>query len=314
MSDKIYVAGHNGMVGSSIVRALKKRGESQIITKEKSDLNLINQDEVGLFFKKYRPKFVYIAAAKVGGINANNKYRYDFIYENLMIQNNLINYALKFDVKKLLFLGSACIYPRNVYQPIKEESLLSGPLEPTNEPYSVAKIAGIKLCQSIFQQHNADFFSIMPNNLYGPYDNFDLETSHVLPALMRKIHEAKINTADHVEIWGSGTPLREFMHVDDLADSCIYAMNKINPKDIYADGVSHLNVGSGDEISIKGLASLLKKIIGYEGDFKFNSSYPDGMKRKIVNTDRMAKFGWKSKINLENGIRSLYKWYKLNAS
>ncbi len=314
MSDKIYVAGHNGMVGSSIVRALKKRGDSQIITKQKSDLNLTNQDEVNLFFKEYRPKFVYIAAAKVGGINANNKYRYDFIFENLMIQNNLINSAFKFGVEKLLFLGSACIYPQNANQPIKEESLLSGPLEPTNEPYSIAKIAGIKLCQSLFQQHNVDFFSIMPNNLYGPNDNFDLKTSHVLPALMRKIHEAKTNTADHVEIWGSGNPLREFMHVDDLADSCIFAMDNINPKDIYADGVSHLNVGSGDEISIKGLAILLKKIIGYKGEFKFNHSYPDGMKRKIVNTDRMTKLGWKSKIKFENGIRNLYDWYKINSA
>ena len=308
----IFLAGHKGMVGYALLKKLKKKSDHRIITRSKNSLDLTIQKDVDLFFQEEKPDYVYMAAAKVGGINANIKYKAEFIYQNLMIQNNIINSAYKIGVEKLLFLGSACIYPKNSKQPIKEEYLLSGVLEPTNEPYAIAKISGIKMCQSYYDQYGVNFVSIMPNNLYGPNDNFDLETSHVLPALIRKIHDAKVNNEQSVEIWGTGLPLREFLHVDDLADACIYVMENIDAEDIYGAGISHLNVGSGEEISIINLAKLIKEVVGYSGVIKLNSNYPDGMKRKLLNASRFSKMGWNSRITLHDGIHSVYKWYLNN--
>jgi len=246
----------------------------------------------------------------VGGILANNTYRGQFLYENLMIQNNIIHSAHKNNVKKLLFLGSACIYPRNATQPIKEEYLLSDKLEPTNEPYAIAKIAGIKLCENYYHQYGHEFISVMPNNLYGPNDNFDLENSHVLPALLRKFHEAKECNKNSVEIWGSGKPLREFLHVDDLASACIFIMENLEAKSLYANNISHINIGSGDEITINDLALLIKKIVGFNGEIIFNKDYPDGMKRKLLDTSRINSLGWYPSIKFEDGLKEIYKWYK----
>jgi GDP-L-fucose synthase len=276
------------------------------------ELGLINQNDVLDFFKSEKPDIVFIAAAKVGGINANNTYRGQFLYENLMIQSNLIHAAHKYGVKKLLFLGSACIYPRNSKQPIREEYLLSSYLESTNEPYAIAKIAGIKMCENYYKQYGDNNISVMPNNLYGTNDNYDLETSHVLPALMRKFHEAKKHNHNSVEIWGSGKPLREFLHVDDMADACVFLMQNLSAKQLYSLGISHINIGSGDEVSIKELALIIKNIVGYEGDISFNNDYPDGMPRKLLDITRIRDLGWKSKINLKEGIKSVYKWYVKN--
>jgi len=300
------------MVGSAIIRALSGAGFSNLITISHDQLDLINQDAVNKFFNYEKPDFVFISAAKVGGINANNTYRGQFIYENLMIQSNLIHSAHLCGVKKLMFLGSACIYPKNSLQPLKEEYLLTDILEPTNEPYSIAKIAGIKLCENYFHQYGSNFISIMPNNLYGPNDNFDLETSHVLPALIRKFHEAKERKDLNVEVWGSGNPLREFLHVDDMAAACIFLMDKVSGEDLYNMNISHLNAGTGEEISIKDLALLIKDIIGYKGNIVFNSNYPDGMLRKLLDISRITNLGWKASINLKHGIKSLYKWYVKN--
>ena len=300
------------MVGSAIIRALSSAGFSNLITISHDQLDLINQDAVNKFIKSEKPDYMFISAAKVGGINANNTYRGQFIYENLMIQSNLIHYAHLCGVKKLMFLGSACIYPKNSLQPIKEEYLLTDILEPTNEPYSIAKIAGIKLCENYFHQYGSNFISIMPNNLYGPNDNFDLETSHVLPALIRKFHEAKKRKDKNVEVWGSGNPLREFLHVDDMAAACIFLMDKVSGEDLYNMNISHLNAGTGEEISIKDLALLIKDIIGYKGNIVFNSNYPDGMLRKLLDISRITNLGWKASINLKHGIKSLYKWYVKN--
>ena len=297
------------MVGSAIIRKLKKQGFNNIIFRSHASLDLINQKEVANFFKSEKPNYVFLSAAKVGGIQANNTYRGQFLYENLMIQNNIIHGAHKNSVKKLLFLGSACIYPRNATQPIKEEYLLSDKLEPTNEPYAIAKIAGIKLCENYYHQFGNDFISVMPNNLYGPNDNFDLENSHVLPALLRKFHEAKECNKNSVEIWGSGKPLREFLHVDDLADACVFLMQNLSAKQLYSFGIPHINIGSGDEISIKKLALMIKGIVGYEGEIIFNSNFPDGMPRKLLNTSRLNAIGWESNIKLENGLNSVYEWY-----
>jgi GDP-L-fucose synthase len=312
INDKIYVAGHTGMVGSAIIEILRKKGYKNIVFESHKNLNLIDQASVESFFESTKPDYVFLAAAKVGGIHANNIFRADFIYENLMIQNNIIHASHQNMVKKLLFLGSACIYPREAKQPIKEESLLSDYLEPTNEPYAIAKIAGIKLCENYFNQYGDNFISIMPNNLYGPNDNFDLKTSHVLPALIRKFHEAKEKNVNFVEIWGSGKPLREFLHVYDMAEACIFLINNLDAKDLYKMKICHINAGSGDEFSIKDLALLIKKIIGYNGELKFNDKYPDGMNRKLLDIKRITKMGWKSTINLNDGISELYKWYKQN--
>lgn len=296
---KIYVAGHNGMVGSSIFRKLKHEGFYNIITKSSKELDLINQESVNIFFSKYKPEYVFLAAAKVGGIHANNTYRAEFLYQNLMIEANVIHAAHQMDVKKLLFLGSTCIYPKLAPQPLKEEYLLSGYLEPTNEPYAIAKIAGIKLCETYREQYEKNFISIMPTNLYGPNDNYDLQNSHVLPALIRKFHEAKINQKKYVEIWGSGKPLREFLHVDDLADACYFLMQNYNQKET-------INVGTGKDISIKELAHLIKEIIGFNGDLKFNTAMPDGTHRKLLDVSKLESLGWNFKISLKEGIKNAY--------
>ena len=296
------------MVGSAIVRKLKSEGFNNYIVSTHKELDLIDQKMVIDFFNNAKPDFVFIAAAKVGGIHANNTYRGQFLYENLMIQNNLIHAAHEVGVKKLMFLGSACIYPRNAPQPIKEEHLLTDKLEFTNEPYAIAKIAGIKLCENYYHQYGDNFISVMPNNLYGSNDNFDLQTSHVLPALMRKFHEGKIKNNKSVEVWGSGNPLREFLHVDDLANACIYLMNKIDADDLYSNGISHINIGSGEEISIRELAELVKKIVGFEGELYFDKSKPEGTPRKKLDISKIKRLGWKATICLEEGLIRTYKW------
>lgn len=298
-TDKIYIAGHRGMVGSAVIRRLEKDGFTNIITRTSKELDLRNQQAVADFFASEKPGFVFLAAAKVGGIVANNTYRADFIYENIMIQSNVIHNSYLNKVKKLMFLGSSCIYPKMAPQPLKEEYLLTGLLEPTNEPYAIAKIAGIKMCDAYRSQYGCNFISVMPTNLYGPNDNYDLKNSHVLPALIRKFHEAKTNHSPTVEIWGTGSPLREFLHADDLADACFYLMQNYNESGL-------VNIGVGEDISIKDLALLIKKIVGYQGELKFDSSKPDGTPRKLMDVSKLHAFGWKHKINLEEGIRSVY--------
>ena len=302
-NDKIFVAGHNGMVGSAIVRALQREGYQNLIVKSSAELDLTNQQLVADFFEKQQPEYVFLAAAKVGGIHANNSYRADFIHQNLMIQNNVIHSSHVCQVKKLLFLGSSCIYPKFANQPIKESELLSGKLEPTNEPYAIAKIAGIKMCQAYRDQHNDNFISVMPTNLYGPNDNYDLQNSHVLPALIRKFHEAKINKLSNVEIWGSGSPKREFLHVDDLADACLFLMLNYNE-------APFLNIGTGTDLSIKELALLIKDVVGYSGDLKFDRTKPDGTPRKLLDVSKVNAVGWKYKIPLADGIAKVYEDFK----
>tara|TARA_Y100000746_G_C15447223_1_gene425536 strand:+ start:645 stop:1553 length:909 start_codon:yes stop_codon:yes gene_type:complete len=297
------------MVGSAILRYLKSDGYKNIITRSHDDLDLINQESTKRFFFSEKPEYVFIAAAKVGGILANNSFKGQFLYENLSIQNNIIHFSHKVRVKKLLFLGSACVYPRLSKQPIKEEALLSGLLEPTNEPYAIAKISGIKLCQSYYEQYGHNFISLMPNNLYGPNDNFDLSTSHVLPALIRKIHEAKINLNNEVEIWGTGKPLREFLYVDDLASAAIFLFKNLDAEELYKIGISHINIGSGEEISIKELATLIKDIVGFNGKLAFNKNMPDGMPRKLLDNTIIDNLGWKNKTSLKDGVKSVYDWF-----
>ena len=302
------------MVGSAIVRKLHEDGFNNLIIQSHKELDLIKQNEVSKFFTKEKPDYVFIAAATVGGIQANNTYRGQFLYENLMIQSNIIHAAHQNGVKKLMFLGSACIYPRNSKQPIREEYLLSSYLESTNEPYAIAKIAGIKMCENYYKQYGDNNISVMPNNLYGTNDNYELETSHVLPALMRKFHEAKINNEKSVEIWGSGKPKREFLHVDDLADACIFLMINLDADKLYSENISHINIGSGEEVSINELALLIKDIVGFEGELVFNANYPDGMPRKLLDVTRLRKMGWKSKIKLDKGLKSVYDWYLKNVA
>ena len=306
-TDKIFVAGHRGLVGSAIVRNLQQQGYENIITADKARLNLIEQDQVRQFFQTEKPDYVFLAAAKVGGIYANNTYRGEFIYDNLMIQSNVIDAARKSGVKRLLFLGSSCIYPKLCPQPIKEEYLLTGALEPTNEPYAIAKIAGLKICQAYNDQYKTNFISAMPTNLYGPGDNFDLKSSHVLPALMRKIHEAKQAKAKSVTIWGTGRPYREFLYIDDMAEACIFLMNHSTVPDI-------INVGSGQEVSIAELAEIICQVIGYEGKLVFDTNMPDGTPRKFLDTEKLKNLGWKPKINLVEGITKTYQWYSDNLS
>tara|TARA_R100000808_G_scaffold24932_1_gene59560 strand:+ start:38259 stop:39224 length:966 start_codon:yes stop_codon:yes gene_type:complete len=310
--DKIFVAGHRGMVGSAILRRLKSKGYNNVMTQTRGELNLLDQEGVYRYLWSCQPDIVIDAAAKVGGIHANNVYRADFIYENLQIQNNLINSSYELGVKKLLFLGSVCIYPKFTDQPIREEYLLRSPLEPTNEPYAIAKIAGIKMCESYYKQYEKDFFSVMPANLYGENDNFHPENSHVLPALIRRFHEAKESGAPSVEVWGTGEAMREFMHVDDLADACVYALENVSAKDIYSQGISQLNIGTGEEISIKNLSHLIAKTVGYEGEITFDLSKPDGTLKRVLDNQRINKLGWKHKISLEDGLVSTYNWYKDN--
>lgn len=298
--DKIYIAGHRGMVGSAIYRKLKNEGYSNIITRTSKELDLTRQNEVEKFFESEKPDYVFLAAAKVGGIVANNTYRADFIHVNLQIQNNVIHSAYLNKVKKLMFLGSSCIYPKLAEQPLNEDYLLTGLLEPTNEPYAIAKIAGIKMCEAYRDQYGCNFISVMPTNLYGPNDNYDLKNSHVLPALIRKFHEAKTKGLESVEIWGSGTPKREFLHVDDLAEACVYLMNNYNES-------LFLNVGTGEDLSIKELALMIKDVVGYSGDLEFDSSKPDGTPRKLMDVSRLHALGWKHKIELKDGIKSVYE-------
>ena len=302
-SSKIYIAGHRGMAGSAILRELKKRGYSNFVYATSSELDLRNQAQVNSFFEKETPDYVVLAAAKVGGIVANNTYRADFIYENLMIEANVIQAAHVNKVTKLLFLGSSCIYPKLAPQPLKEEYLLTGELEPTNEPYAIAKIAGIKLCQSYRDQYGDNFISVMPTNLYGPNDNYDLKNSHVLPALLRKFHTAKVENTPSVEIWGSGSPKREFLHVNDLAEACVFLLEDY-------EGTDWLNIGTGTDVSIKDLALLVKKVVGYDGELKFDPSKPDGAPRKLMNVDKIHALGWRHKIDLEDGIKKVYEEVK----
>lgn len=301
--DKIYIAGHRGMVGSAIHRELLSEGYSTIITRTSKELNLTRQSDVERFFEEEKPDYVFLAAAKVGGIVANNTYRADFINDNLQIQNNVIHSAYLNKVKKLMFLGSSCIYPKLAEQPLKENYLLTGLLEPTNEPYAIAKIAGIKMCEAYRDQYGCNFISVMPTNLYGPNDNYDLKNSHVLPALIRKFHEAKKNNLPNVVIWGSGSPKREFLHVNDLAKACVFLMNNYNES-------LFLNIGTGEDLSIKELALIVKDIVGYEGDLEFDLSKPDGTPRKLMDVSRLHNLGWKHEIELKEGIKSVYEEVK----
>lgn len=305
--DKIYIAGHRGMVGSAIFRKLTAEGFSNIVTRTSAELDLRNQQAVADFFAEEKPAYVFLAAAKVGGIMANNIYRGEFLYENLMIQNNVIHSAYVNRVTKLMFLGSSCIYPKLAPQPLKEEYLLTGELEPTNEPYAIAKIAGIKMCDAYRSQYGCNFVSVMPTNLYGPNDNYDLNNSHVLPALIRKFHEAKMNGAEKVVMWGTGSPLREFLHADDLADACYYLMQHYNEPGL-------VNIGVGEDIAIKDLAVLISKIVGFEGNIEHDLSKPDGTPRKLMDVSKLHGLGWKAKTGLEEGIRKVYAEYKTKAA
>ncbi len=299
-SDKIYIAGHRGMVGSSILRKLKADGFTNFILKTSAELNLLNQQDVNDFFEIEKPAYVFLAAAKVGGILANNTYRADFIYQNLMIETNIIHAAYTNKVTKLLFLGSSCIYPKMAPQPLKEEYLLTNTLEYSNEPYAIAKIAGIKMCEAYRDQYNCNFISAMPTNLYGPNDNYDLKNSHVLPALIRKFHTAKINGDNTVELWGTGSPMREFLHVDDLAEACIFLMQNYNEEQL-------VNIGTGTDITIKNLALLIKKIVGFSGELTFDLSKPDGTPKKLLDVTKINQLGWRHKIDLQEGIEKVYK-------
>jgi len=300
---KIYVAGHRGMVGSAIVRKLQKEGFTQLITRTSAELDLRNQQDVHDFFAAEKPEYVFLAAAKVGGIMANNTYRADFLYDNLILEANIIHAAYENKVTKLLFLGSSCIYPKLAPQPLKEEHLLTGLLESTNEPYAIAKIAGIKLCETYRDQYGCNFISAMPTNLYGEGDNYHPQNSHVIPGLLRKFHEAKVNNSETVEIWGTGTPLREFMYVDDLADACYYLMQHYNEK-------LFINIASGDEVTIKDLALLIKDVVGFEGELRFDASKPDGTPRKRMDDSRLKALGWESRIHLREGLTRAYEFFQ----
>jgi GDP-L-fucose synthase len=304
-SAKVFVAGHKGMVGSAIIRKLHSQGFNNIVTRTSKELDLRNQQQVDDFFLSEKPDYVFLAAAKVGGIHANNTYRAAFIYDNLMIEANVINASYKSGVKKLLFLGSSCIYPKLAPQPLNEGSLLTGTLEYTNEPYAIAKIAGIKLCENYRLQYGCNFISVMPTNLYGPNDNYDLNNSHVLPALLRKIVTAKKESQPDVEIWGTGSPLREFLHVDDLAEACFFLMDNYNEPEL-------INIGTGEDISILDLAKLIKKIVGFDGEIKTNPAMPDGTPRKLMDVSKINRLGWKAEISLEEGIRKVYEEIKDN--
>lgn len=301
-NSKIYVAGHRGLVGSAIVRKLQEKGYSNLVYRTSAELDLRDKPQVDAFFAKEKPEFVFLAAAKVGGIVANNEYPAEFIHDNLLIQSNIIDAAYRNNVEKLLFLGSTCIYPKLAPQPLKEEYLLTGALEPTNEPYAIAKIAGIKMCESYNRQYGTKYISAMPTNLYGPNDNFDLHTSHVLPALLRKFHEAKEKNAPFVEMWGTGTPKREFLYSDDLADACVFLMNTYEGNEI-------VNIGVGEDITIKELGEKVKAVVGYEGDIQFDTSKPDGTPRKLVDVTKLNGFGWKAETALEDGLQKAYHWF-----
>ena len=299
---RIYVAGHRGLVGSAITRHLERQGYKNILTKSSQDLDLRQQADTEAFFDHHRPEYVFLAAARVGGILANSSYPGNFIYDNLMIQTNVINAAYRYGSKKLLFLGSSCIYPKFAPQPMTEDCLLSGPLEPTNEPYAVAKIAGIKMCQSYRRQYGCNFIAVMPTNLYGPGDNFDLEASHVVPALIREFHEGRIQGAEMVTLWGTGNPRREFLHVDDLADACGFLMQHYDAPEI-------INIGVGKDISIRELGELIRKLTGFQGEIQWDTSKPDGTPRKLLDITRLSQLGWQARISLEAGLQQTYRWY-----
>lgn len=301
-TDKIFIAGHRGLVGSALVRNLQQQGFSNLLLRTRAELDLTQQQAVDDFFKQEKPDYVFLAAAKVGGIHANNTYRGDFIYQNLAIQNNIIDAARRYGVKRLLFLGSSCIYPRHCPQPMQEEYLLSGALEPTNEPYAIAKIAGIKLCESYNYQYGTDFATVMPTNLYGQNDNFDLQNSHVLPALIRKAHEAKMNKSDSLTIWGTGSPKREFLHVDDMAAACIFVMDQKGFTEM-------VNIGSGQEVTIKELAELVCEVVGFDGKILYDATKPDGTPRKLVDISKIKQLGWTPKISLKDGLQQTYEWF-----
>ena len=304
-SDKIYVAGHRGLVGSAIVRNLKVKGYDNVIGRTHKELDLTDQAVVRAFFEEERPDVVVLAAAKVGGINANNTSPADFAYENMQIQCNVIESCHRFQVKKLLFLGSTCIYPRMAPQPIPEDALLTGPLEETNEAYAIAKIAGLEMCKFYKRQYGDHFISCMPTNLYGPYDNYDLQGSHVMPAMIRKFHEAKVDNAPVVELWGTGTPLREFLYVDDMADACVFLLE-------HYDGEQHVNIGTGKEVTIKELAKIVKRTVGYQGEIIWKQDMPDGTPRKLTNVDKLHGLGWTHRVELEEGVGLAYRWFKEN--
>ena len=304
-TDKVYIAGHRGLVGSAIVRNLKNKGYDNLLLRTSEELDLTNQADVNRFYETEKPDYTFLAAAKVGGIHANDTYPADFIRVNIQIQTNIVDAAYRNNTKKLLFLGSSCIYPKFASQPMKEEHLLTGELEPTNEWYAIAKIAGIKMCQAYQKQYGFNAISLMPTNLYGPGDNFNLENSHVMPALIRKFHDAKIKNLSEVEVWGTGTPKREFLHVDDMADASVYLMD-------HYDGEMFVNVGVGEDVSIKELAESVKKVIGYEGGLKFDASKPDGTPRKLLDVSKLNAIGWQAKINLGDGIQSTYEWFLAN--
>lgn len=299
---KIYIAGHRGLVGSALSRKFQAKGYHHLLLKTSAELDLRHQQQVFDFFEAERPEYVLLAAAKVGGIQANNTYRAEFLYDNLAIETHVIHAAFQTGVKKLLFLGSSCIYPRLAPQPLREEALLTGPLEPTNEPYAIAKIAGIKLCEAYRAQYGCDFTAVMPTNLYGPGDNFDLKTSHVLPALLRKCHEAKLNQQPTVELWGTGTPRREFLHVDDLADACFFLMQQ-------GSTPSLLNIGTGTDLTIQELATQIAQVVGYRGTFRFDPSQPDGTPQKLLDVSRLHALGWQAQISLAEGLQKTYAWY-----
>lgn len=310
-NSKIYVAGHGGLVGSALVRKLQSEGYNNLVFKTFSELDLTNQKKTAEFFSEEKPEYVFLAAAKVGGILANNSYPAQFVYENLQIQNNIIHQSYLNGIKKLLFLGSSCIYPGKSPQPIKEEYLLTGPLEPTNEPYAIAKIAGIKMCQSYNRQYGTNFIAVMPTNLYGPGDNFDLSNSHVMPALIRKFHEAKEAGEKRVAVWGTGKARREFLYVDDMADGCVFLMNKFNPtKEQNEHGNIFVNLGTGKDLTIQELAVLAKEVVDYSGEIIWDTSKPDGTPQKLLDVSKIQDMGWKYKIDLEQGMKMLYEWYK----
>ena len=313
LSDKkIYIAGAGGMVGGAVKRNLEAKGCHNLIYKSSTELDLVNQSAVETFFSETKPEIVILSAAKVGGILANNIYRADFIYQNLMIEANVINAAFQNNVEKLIFLGSSCIYPKFAAQPIREEELLAGFLEYTNEPYAIAKIAGIKLCESYFRQHGCNFLSVMPTNLYGDYDNFDLQNSHVIPALIRKFHEAKTDESGKVVLWGSGTPFREFLYVEDLAEAVVFLTENVDAKTVYEQEISHVNIGTGKDVTIGELALLIKRIVGFKGEIEFDTSKPDGTPRKLLNVSRINELGWTARTTLEDGLRKTYQWFLEN--
>jgi GDP-L-fucose synthase len=311
-SKKIYIAGHKGMVGSAVKRNLEEKGYKNLLYKTSSELNLINQASIDKFFSEEKPEVIIIAAAKVGGILANNTYRAEFIYNNLMIEANIINAAYNNKAEKLIFLGSSCIYPKLAPQPLKEEYLLSDYLEFTNEPYAIAKIAGIKLCESYYRQYDCNYYSAMPTNIYGEQDNFNPQTSHVIAALIRKVHEAKMQNANHIVVWGSGRPKREFLFSDDLAEAINFLMENVNAADLYEKGISHINVGTGEDLTITELAELISKVAGFKGTIKYDSTKPDGTPRKLMDVSRLQNLGWKHKISLEEGIKKAYNWFSEN--